>query len=308
MAGKVINSSLELLSKFGTNRQESTSKTATSHIRKPLAAIPNKHLFKMKLQKEHIIKFHERLVDFIQENLLGIEALNIEENEEINSTYLGLLLRQLTLNSDLALLLEKKKHIYHTSQLILLRCLIDDFMHIVYIANQANPDELIVNYNADAYAKNFQKLKDLATLNEEKLGGDYPHYPTYKMLNEVADKMKKNPLRNQYLSDIENFKFKTFKNTGNIIRDLTNEVYAHQLKRAYFIWRKLSDFVHYSNMAFNEEQTIDPGNDYTYNEFAEIIFYSYRTSMICLSHFHNKHGLEIVDKHKLAEYYAEAGH
>lgn len=36
MAGKVINLSLVLLSKFGASRQESASKTATSHIRKPL--------------------------------------------------------------------------------------------------------------------------------------------------------------------------------------------------------------------------------------------------------------------------------
>ena len=36
MAGKVVNSSFLLLSKFGASRQESTSKTATSHIRKPL--------------------------------------------------------------------------------------------------------------------------------------------------------------------------------------------------------------------------------------------------------------------------------
>jgi hypothetical protein len=36
MAVKAINSSLMLLSKFGESRQESASKTATSHIRKPL--------------------------------------------------------------------------------------------------------------------------------------------------------------------------------------------------------------------------------------------------------------------------------
>ena len=39
MAGKVVNSSFLLLSKFGASRQESTSKTATSHIRKPFHRI-----------------------------------------------------------------------------------------------------------------------------------------------------------------------------------------------------------------------------------------------------------------------------
>lgn len=36
MADEVVNSSYVLLSKFVANGQESASKTATSHIRKPL--------------------------------------------------------------------------------------------------------------------------------------------------------------------------------------------------------------------------------------------------------------------------------
>jgi len=39
MAGKVVNSSFVLLSKFVASRQESASKAATSHIRKTLAFI-----------------------------------------------------------------------------------------------------------------------------------------------------------------------------------------------------------------------------------------------------------------------------
>lgn len=38
MAGKVVNSSFVLLSKFGASQQESDSITATRHIRKTLAA------------------------------------------------------------------------------------------------------------------------------------------------------------------------------------------------------------------------------------------------------------------------------
>jgi len=43
MAGKLVNSRLELLIKFGASRQESASKTATSHIRKTLAVIFDRH-------------------------------------------------------------------------------------------------------------------------------------------------------------------------------------------------------------------------------------------------------------------------
>jgi hypothetical protein len=38
MVEKVVNSSFMLLSKFVASRQESASKTATSHIREPLSA------------------------------------------------------------------------------------------------------------------------------------------------------------------------------------------------------------------------------------------------------------------------------
>jgi len=43
MAGKVVKPNFVLLSKFGANRQESASKTATSHIRKTLALMPEKN-------------------------------------------------------------------------------------------------------------------------------------------------------------------------------------------------------------------------------------------------------------------------
>ena len=42
MAEEVVNSSFELLSKFVANRQESASKTATSHIRETLGTIKMK--------------------------------------------------------------------------------------------------------------------------------------------------------------------------------------------------------------------------------------------------------------------------
>jgi hypothetical protein len=39
MAGEMVNSTFVLLSKFGASREESASKTATSHIRKPFCGI-----------------------------------------------------------------------------------------------------------------------------------------------------------------------------------------------------------------------------------------------------------------------------
>ena len=259
----------------------------------------------MDFTRENIIQLHKRIVQFGNENFAQIEKLNLDPNDELDSTYVGMLLRQITINNDLALLMDNKNHGYHTSEFILLRCLIDDYLHITYIVNQDNSEEVIVDFNADALEKNFKKIFDLAILNEETLGGNYPHYPTYALMEEVKEKIKNSPKRQQHFSDKENFKFKKFKNTGQIIRDLKDEVYSHSLRRAYFIWRKLSDFVHYSNTAFEEEEMIDPETDSTYTEFAEIISYSYFTILNCFKHFQNRYNLEIIDTNKLSVYYKD---
>lgn len=262
----------------------------------------------MSFKREHIIELHKRIVQFGNENFEQIDKLDLDPNDEHDSTYVGMILRQITINSDLASILENKSHGYLTSEFILLRCLIDDFIHIAYIVNQENSEDVVVNFNADALSKNFKKLFELAVLNEETLGGTYPYYPTYASMEEVKEKMKKSPRRQQHFSDKDKFEFKKFKNTGSLIRDLGDEDYSHQLKRAYFIWRKLSDFVHYSNLSFQEEQSINPDTDSTFTEFAEIISYSYKTILNCFKHFETRYGLELIDSNDLATYYKNAGH
>lgn len=257
----------------------------------------------MSFTRDNIIALHKKVVQFGSENFAQIEKLNLDPNDELDSTYVGMILRQMTINNDLASLMFNKNHSCYTSEFILLRCIIDDYIHITYIVNQSNSEEAIVNFNADALDKNYKRLLDLATLNEDYLGGNYPFYPTDALMNEVKEKIKSSPRRQQHFSDKENFKFKTFKNTGQIIRELKNESYSHSMKRAYFIWRKLSDFVHYSNIAFEEEQMIDPETDSTYTEFAEITSYSYCTVLNCFKHFQSRYNLKIIDTNKLSEYY-----
>lgn len=262
----------------------------------------------MNFTNNDIIKLHGRIVQFGNENFAQIEKLKLNLNNEIESTFVGMILRQITINNDLALLMQNKNHRYHTSELVLLRCLIDDYIHLTYIVNQPNVEEVIVNFNADALDKNFKKINDLAILNEENLGGNYPFYPTYASMEKVKDQIKNSPKRQQHFLDKDNFKFKTFKNTGQIVRELNVETYSHTLRRAYFIWRKLSDFVHYSNITFEEEQMIEPKTDSTYIEFAEIIGYSYFTVLNCLKQIQNNYAFEIIDTNDLSTYYLNAEH
>ncbi|NAS29506.1 hypothetical protein GTQ40_00840 [Flavobacteriaceae bacterium R38] len=263
----------------------------------------------MHFTKENLIELHNRIVNFADENLQKINELNIDLNDEHDSSFVGMIIKQHSMNKDLSLLYSYKEIQTLTSEFILYRCLIDDYIHIIFISDQDDKNEMFTRLNADALSKNFKKLSDLAELNEEKLGGNYPYYPTYAMMEEVKQKMKDSPKRQVHFSNKDEFRFKTFKTTGNLIRDLNdNDPNSHNLRRAYFIWRKYSDFVHYSNLAYEEENEINPAEDSTYTEYAEIISYSYLVTLNCLQHFVEKYGLEIIDSKNLAEYYANTGH
>jgi hypothetical protein len=261
----------------------------------------------MHFKKEHIIELLKRVSDFASDNL---ELINnrVDVNDEFDSTYVGLIVRQHTITTDLKLLFAYKKNNTLTSELVLFRCLIDDFIHFTYVVNQPDKNEQLLNLNGDAVSKNLNKIIELADFNEEKLNGNYPYYPTTKLIDEVKQKIKNAPNRQQYILNKDDLKFRSFKSTGNLIRSLDDSDYTHSLIRAYFLWRKYSDFVHYSNFSYEEEQQIDPAKDDTYTEFAEIISYSYKTTLQSLIHFTDKYNLELIDKHNLASYYKNSGH
>lgn len=262
----------------------------------------------MHFKKEHIIKLLDRISIFASENLNEIQKVVKDNTIELDSTYAGMVIRQYTIINDLKILFEKKTDGYLTSEFILFRCIIDDYIHLTYIVNQDDKEEAIINMNADAYNKNFHKLEELAKFNEEELEGKYPYYPTMELLESLQMQFKDDPKNDNKFTNKEAFKFKNFPPTSKLISKLGDACYSHSLRRAYYLWRSYSDLVHYSYFSYAHEVLIDPLTDDTYSEFAEIIYYSYMNILNSMQYFVGKYGLEMKDSNNLAEYYKEAGH
>lgn len=262
----------------------------------------------MTLSKEDLISLLENISIFAYDNLKQIEELNIDLKKEAESFFTGIINRQYTITKDLLILFKNKNSTYLGSQLILFRCIVDDFIHLTYIVNQIDSNEMLTKFNSDAYNKNFIRLKKLADLNETKLEGKYPNYPTYQIINKVKEDFKSKTINDQYFINKEDFKLKAFDNMGNIIGKLYDESYAHKLRRAYFFWGHLSDFVHYSNFSFEMERNINPKKDNTYLIFAEIIQYSFQVIKTSFEYFEKTYNINLIDKNKLIEHYKEAEH
>lgn len=87
----------------------------------------------MPFTKENLIELHNRIVNFADENLQNINGLGIDLNNEHDSSYVGMIIRQHSVNNDLSILYSNKENLRLTSEFILYRCLIDDYIHIIFI-------------------------------------------------------------------------------------------------------------------------------------------------------------------------------
>lgn len=92
--------------------------------------------------------------------------------------YAGLLFRYFTKTSPLIVRLiynsENRQSKYISTPYIVLRSLLDDFMHLMYLELSNNKEEEIIKINAEAYKHCFVSLQNLTDSNYEHFDGKYP--------------------------------------------------------------------------------------------------------------------------------------
>ncbi len=252
--------------------------------------------------QSEIVEQLKHLYDFAEDNVGQLQGLKLDKTNEIQDFYLGYIRRQSYFSSDLISIFEHRKHTGFISQFILSRCIVDDYIHLMYAVNQPNRDETIICINADAHKKNFDKISELTDVNEEILEGKEPFYPTSKTREALKINLQNNPNKSQYFTDVQQFKFKRINTTGNFIKDFPKDEFGADIRRAYFLWRHLSDYVHYSKFSFDLE-FYPKENDNSLNIIQEMIFYSFSIVRIGFAYFQQKYKLTLIDKHNLVKFY-----
>lgn len=254
------------------------------------------------LTKQHIIQQLTSLSSFAEDNLKQLNEISIDKVNEIQDYYLGYIRRQSFFAFDLISIFKYSPHENFISQFILLRCIVDDYLHLLYVINQPDVNEAIICFNADAHKKNFDKIAELTEVNETILGGNFPFYPTIQLRDTLKERLKSDPNKAQYFIDIANFKFKASKTTGNFIKDFPQDLFGANVRRAYFLWRHLSDYVHYSKFSFDLEfYAVDKTHALSIAQ--EIIYYSYKIIKISFKYFEDAFGLVLIDKNNISAQY-----
>ena len=99
------------------------------------------------LTKDTILAQLSRLSEFAESNLKQLEGLKLDDVNDTQDYYLGLIRRQTFFALDLSAIFQCSPHQSFISQFIISRCILDDYIHLIYAVNQPDVDEAIVEFN-----------------------------------------------------------------------------------------------------------------------------------------------------------------
>lgn len=242
----------------------------------------------------------QMISDLANCNLGQLEG-KCQEEIEVQDFYLGILRRQAVLLSDLALILNNRDSRYISTPFIILRSLLDDFLHLLYLELHIDKDAEIVKINADAYKHSFGSLKALTDSNYENFEGLYPFYLKNEELEKLKIQFSQKEKNKKYFKDIDNFVFKKFITCGQVYERIksTREVNIY-CDRAYYLWKEFSLFVHYSIYSFKMELE---GSDENMNIIDESLQYCYNSVSLSFKYFELELDIQFIDDDMLKKVY-----
>lgn len=234
----------------------------------------------------------QRMVDLANNNLKLLEG-KCQNKEEIQNYYLGILRRHAIILSDLRIILNNRNPEFITTPFILLRSLLDDFLHLLYLELYKEPEKKIIEINADTYKKNFAALEDLTKSNYKHFHGKYPFYLTNEQYQENLNLFSEKKGNEKYFEDNNKSKFKKFMTLTQMVDGISHSRDVEIFKdRAFFLWKVFSSFIHYSNYSFDCELRNDKEN---LNMIDESFQYCYNSIYLAFKYFERNLGLEFMD-------------
>lgn len=221
------------------------------------------------------------------------------------SYLLGILSRSTILLRDITNILRNNETKHLTSVFILFRCLLDDFIHILYLKHNEFDEEEVIKITADAHRQRFNTIKASREINEKYFDGKYDQLQTSDKEALLKEMFLADRDKDKFFQDKEQFRFKKFPNMQSLIDDLPETEIGRANIHAFVIWKFLSQYIHFSNLTFYLEN--DPKTrEVEITQLEEILFYCYKTVFLIYQELAKNYGfLELIDPDNVEHYFSE---
>lgn len=167
-----------------------------------------------------------------------------------------------------------------TSLFILFRCLLEDFITLLYFKTGQFSEEELICHTAEAERQKFRMHSESKEINMNFFEGKNEFLPNQEYIDSEINNFKDNPDNDVLFMDKSQFKFKKSPSITEMISKIPerNIKLARPNVHAFVIWKLLSTYVHYS--LFNYQLETSPeSRKIEIHQCQEILSYCFK----CLS-------------------------
>jgi hypothetical protein len=163
---------------------------------------------------------------------------------------MGALSRQAMILQDISRLIKSNSERNMTSAFILFRCLLDDYLTILYLADANFDNERFIQHTAYSHSKRMSMTTESRKINERFFNGGNPDLATPAMEQQEKEDFKNEPGNGIYYRDEERTNMKGFITTSSIVSSLTVNQENMTAAHSFAVWKLLSNYVHYSHLTY----------------------------------------------------------
>jgi hypothetical protein len=273
------------------------------------------------MKKEVIANRAERLADLASAICKQLSGAQVTLKEEF---CLDLLSRQTKLLRDIAALLKTNHEINLDSSFILFRCLLDDFIKVLYIAQKADnyqapketenhldldeeaeniviifDDEKIIQHKASELAQIINMKEASWKLNHDFFNSELEDLASAEYVEEGWQELISAPENHIYFKNVGERKWKVFPTVRSIVDNLPFTKISKANAHAFVVWKMLSNYVHFSQYVAKPSQE---SRGIEISQLGEVISYCFKT-VVFLSGALKTYGLNhtIIDPTNLKD-------
>ena len=208
------------------------------------------------------------------------QQLNKSKVSGFSKYLLGLTSRQAIILQDIHFILKDNPESQLTSAFILFRCLLEDFITVLYFKTGKFNEEELVCHTAEAERQKFKMYSESKEINENFFEGKNEFLANQEYIDSKIKVFNDNSDNDILLLNKAQFKFKRAPSVTEMISKIPERdiVLAKPNTHAFVIWKLLSTYVHYS--LFNYQLETSPeSRKIEINQCQEILSYCFK----CLS-------------------------